>query len=73
MDTNVGAVNNKVEFRVGWAEKGLEGVNNKNRPNKSGSKGKQVLWPISGPVLTQIKEVNKGVTSLRKGGCGKEG
>ena len=46
---------------------GLEGVNNKTKPNKSGSKGKQTLRPTSGPVLTQNKEANKRVMGLSEG------
>ena len=52
MNTDVGAVNKNVAFKVGWAEMGLEGVNNKTKPIKSGSKGKQKLRPTSGLVLT---------------------
>ena len=52
MNMDVGDVIKNVAFKVGWAEMGLEGVNNKTKPIKSGSKGKQKLRPTSGLVLT---------------------
>ena len=48
-------MNKNVAFKVGWVEMGLEGVNNKTKPNKSGSKGKQTLRPTSGPVFKRLK------------------
>lgn len=67
LDTKVGGMNNKVEFRMGWIETGLVGVKDKKKPNKSGSKGKPKLRPISGPMLAQNKVVNKGVMGLSEG------
>ena len=46
---------------------GLEGVKNKTKPNKSGSKGKQKIRPICGPVLSQNKEAYKGEMGLSEG------
>lgn len=67
MDSNVGAVNARVEFSMGWVDTGLKGANNKNRPNKCGSKGKQKLRPISVPGMKQNKEANKEATGSREG------
>lgn len=59
-------MNNKVEFSMGWTKTGFVGVKEK-KPNKSNSRGKQKLKPISGSVLTQNKEIKKGGTDVNEG------
>ncbi|KAK7831668.1 hypothetical protein CFP56_027134 [Quercus suber] len=64
MKTDGGTVEKNVAFKVGWAEMGLEGMKNKTKPNKSGSKGKQKIRPICGPVVSKNKNANNGEMGL---------
>nr|POE76983.1 hypothetical protein CFP56_49696 [Quercus suber] len=67
MSTEGGTVVDNIAFKVGWAEMGLEEMKNKNKPNKSGSKGKQKIRPTCGPVVSKTKNANKGEMGLSEG------